>query len=106
MKILHLLQGRETKIKAVKKKYGQKTRHQNLDSDDDDDKAVSNEQFIIEIVSLDEIREYLMTEESFKDIEGEKDSLIDKISLHLYPQVKIIYGPINLVTYYFGSTEF
>ncbi|XP_050535662.1 E3 UFM1-protein ligase 1 homolog [Daktulosphaira vitifoliae] len=78
-------QGRETKIKAVKKKYGQKTKQQDSDSDDNDNKIISNEQYIIEIVTLDEIKQYLMAEETFKDIEGEKDSLIEKIALHFYP---------------------
>ncbi|CAH1713193.1 unnamed protein product [Aphis gossypii] len=78
-------QGRETKIKAVKKKYGQKSKQHDYDSDEEDNKEVTSEQFLIEIVNTDEIRENLENEETFKDVDEEKNSLIEKIVLYLYP---------------------
>lgn len=39
----------------------------------------------MEIVTADEIRENLENEETFKDVEEDKSSLIEKIVLHLYP---------------------
>jgi len=40
---------------------------------------------LIEIVNADEIRENLENEETFKDVDEEKNSLIEKIVLYLYP---------------------
>jgi len=40
---------------------------------------------MIEIVSADEIRENLENEETFKDIDEDQNSLIEKIISHLYP---------------------
>jgi len=39
----------------------------------------------MEIVSADEIRQNLENEETFKDADEDKSSLIEKIVLHLYP---------------------
>ncbi|KAL4149709.1 hypothetical protein QTP88_003586 [Uroleucon formosanum] len=78
-------QGRETKIKAVKKKYGQKSKQHDSDSDEQENKVVASEQFIMEIVNADEIRENLENEETFKDVDEDKNSLIEKIVSYLYP---------------------
>jgi len=40
---------------------------------------------MIEIVNADEIRENLENEESFKDVDEDKNSLIEKIVSYLYP---------------------
>lgn len=40
---------------------------------------------MIEIVNPDEIRENLENEETFNDVVEEKNSLIEKIVLYLYP---------------------
>jgi hypothetical protein len=40
---------------------------------------------MIEIVNADEIRENLENEETFKDVDEEKNSLIEKIVSYLYP---------------------
>lgn len=40
---------------------------------------------MIEIVNADEIRDNLENEETFKDVDEEKNSLIEKIVLYLYP---------------------
>jgi len=39
----------------------------------------------MEIVSEDEIRENLENEETFKDVDEDKNSLIEKIVSYLYP---------------------
>ncbi|KAL5232832.1 hypothetical protein ACI65C_000242 [Semiaphis heraclei] len=78
-------QGRETKIKAVKKKYGQKSKQHDSDSDEQENKLVASEQFMMEIVNADEIRKNLENEESFKDVDEDKNSLIEKIVSYLYP---------------------
>lgn len=69
----------------MKKKYGHKSKQHNSDSDELENKTVYNEQFLMEIVNPDEIRENLENEESFKDANEDKSSLIEKIVLHLYP---------------------
>lgn len=40
---------------------------------------------MIEIVTADEIMENLKNEETFKDIDDDKGSFIEKIVLYLYP---------------------
>lgn len=39
----------------------------------------------MDIVTTNEIRENLENEETFKDVNEDKSSLIEKIVLHLYP---------------------
>lgn len=46
---------------------------------------MASEQFMMEIVNADEIRENLENEETFKDVDEDKHSLIEKIVLYLYP---------------------
>ncbi|VVC33621.1 E3 UFM1-protein ligase 1 [Cinara cedri] len=77
-------QGRETKIKAVKKKYGHKSK-QDSDSDDLENKTAINEQLMMDIVNVNEIRENLETDESFKEIDEDKSPLIEKIVSYLHP---------------------
>lgn len=48
-------------------------------------KSTSSEQFTMEIINADEIRENLENEESFKDVDEDKSSLIEKIVSYLYP---------------------
>lgn len=40
---------------------------------------------MMEIVNADEIRENIENEETFKDVDEDKSSLVDKIVSHLYP---------------------
>lgn len=47
----------------------------------------------MEIVSVDEIKDHLENEETFKDVDEDKSPLIEKIASHLYP-----YDYYNLIT--------
>lgn len=69
----------------MKKKYGQKSKHHDSDSDERENKTVASEQFMMEIVTSEEIRENLENEETFKDIDEDKSTLIEQIVSYLYP---------------------
>lgn len=69
----------------MKKKYGQKSKQHDSDSDEHENKTISSEQFMMEIVDGNEIKENLENEETFKDVDDDKSSLIEKIVSHLYP---------------------
>lgn len=81
--IAAFFQGRETKTKAVKKKYGQKTSHK-IESDDEDSKKpeISCE---FEFVSLKEIGEIVQTDKSFHDEDFDNSDFIDELNHHFYP---------------------
>jgi len=69
----------------VKKKYGHKSKQHDSDSDEQENKTVVSEQFIMEIITSEEIRKNLENEETFKDIDEDKSTLIEKIVSYLYP---------------------
>jgi len=69
----------------VKKKYGQKPKQHDSDSDGQENKSIGSEQFMMEIVTCEEIRENLEKEVTFKDVGEDKSTLIEKIVSYLYP---------------------
>lgn len=76
-------QGRETKTKATKKKYGQKSQ-QKIDSDEEElVKPKSYRSF--EFVCYEEIQNVIQSDKSFQDEDFDHTEFINNLQLHFYP---------------------
>ncbi|KAK7605267.1 hypothetical protein V9T40_007125 [Parthenolecanium corni] len=78
-------QGRETKTKVTKKKYGQKSSHK-IDSDEEE--LVKPKSFSsFEFVSYEEIQNVIQSDKSFQDEDFDHSEFIENLQLHYYPLI-------------------
>ena len=81
--MLRMFQGRETKIRATKKKYGHKSTNK-VDSDEDESK---NHRITValEFVTFDEIRNVVELDDSFQDESDDCADFLEELLQYFYP---------------------